>query len=135
MTLPTQGPRGSCPSGTSAAGLLATLLDARGLAAQVPQVVELGPPHPAAGDRLDLLDRRAVHREGPLDADAIADLPDGEGPAGTAALAPDHHALENLDPRAIALSDPDMDLERVPRPETRDVRPGLGLLDFSDRGV
>src|SRR5580658_404463 len=68
----------ACPPGTSAAGLVATLLDARRLPAQVPEVVQLGPAHLAAGDRLDLVNGRAVHREGPLDAHAVADLAYGE---------------------------------------------------------
>src|SRR5207302_10682194 len=97
----------------SAAGLVAALLDAGCLAAQVPQVVQLGTAHPAPGDGLDLVDRRAVHREGPLDAHAVADLADGERLPGPAALAPDHHALEHLDPRAVPLGDPDVNLERV----------------------
>src|SRR3974390_665584 len=46
-----------CPPGTSAAGLVATLLDPRCLAAQFPEVVQLGAAHPAPADRLDPLDR------------------------------------------------------------------------------
>src|SRR5262249_58173872 len=43
-----------CPA--SATGLVATLLDAGCLAAQLPEVVQLGAAHPAPGDRLDLVD-------------------------------------------------------------------------------
>src|SRR6516165_11347922 len=124
-----------CPGGTSAAGLVAALLDPCGLSAQFPEVVQLGPADAAPADRLDLVDRGAVHREGALHADAIADLADREGLPGAAALTPDHHALEYLDPRAVTLGDPDVDLQRIPGPEVRDVRPGLGLLDFGDGGM
>src|SRR6476646_3004508 len=49
---------------------LALLPDARGLAAQRAQVVELGPAHPAAAHQLDRGDGRAVHGEQALDPDA-----------------------------------------------------------------
>src|SRR2546430_16197994 len=39
-------------------------------------ILQLGAAHLAPGDALDLIDRRAVHREGPLDAHAVADLAD-----------------------------------------------------------
>ena len=80
---------------------LALLLDLGLLAAQVAQVVQLGAAHVTAGHDLDLLDDRGVHREGALDADAEADLADGEGLAEAAALAADDDALEDLDARAV----------------------------------
>src|SRR5579875_3962663 len=57
---------------------LAALLDPRGLAAQPPEVVELGAPDLAPRHRLDLVNGRAVHGEGALNAHAVADLADGE---------------------------------------------------------
>src|SRR5690349_14337130 len=54
---------------------LALLPDPRRLAAQRPQVVELGPAHPTPPHQLDRGDGRAVHREDPLDPDAGRDLP------------------------------------------------------------
>ena len=59
--------------------VVATFLDLGGLAAQVAQVVELRAAHVTAGDDLDLLEDRAVQREGALDADAERDLADREG--------------------------------------------------------
>src|SRR5260370_38899753 len=94
---------GSCcsslafPPGTSAAGLVAALLDAGCLAAQFPQVVQLGAALPTPGDRLDPVERRAVHREGPLDAHAGAHLAHGQGLPSPAALTSDHHARRYLD--------------------------------------
>src|ERR1700731_3694188 len=88
----------TCSSATDAPP---PLLDPGGLAAQVAEVVELGPADPAAGDRLDLVDRRAVHREGPLDADAVAHLAHGEGLAQATALAANHDPLEDLDTGAV----------------------------------
>src|SRR5262249_13899382 len=83
-------PRGK----SSARGVVPPLLDPGRLAAQVAHVVELGAADPATGDDLDLVDRRAVHREGALHAHAVADLAHGEGLPEAAALAPDHEALE-----------------------------------------
>src|SRR5450759_4494012 len=59
---------------------VALLLDLGSLTAQVAQVVQLGATHVTAGDDLDLLDDRAVQREGALDTDAEADLANGVGP-------------------------------------------------------
>src|SRR5438477_99501 len=98
-------------------------------------VVQLGPADPALGDNLDLVDGRAVHREGALHADAIADLTHRECLPGAAALAADDHALEDLDPRAVALLHADVHLQRVPGTESRDVPADLSLLQVGDRGV
>src|SRR6516162_8901115 len=78
-------------------GRLATLPDPGSLAAQRPEVVQLGPAYPAPANDLDPVDGRAVYGKGPLHPYAVADLADGEGLPGPAALAPDHHALEDLD--------------------------------------
>src|SRR3984957_10174549 len=122
-------------AGASAGGVLAALLDPPRLAAQVAQVVQLGAAHLAAGDRLDLVDRRAVHRERALDANAVAHLAHGEGLTQAAALAPDHDTLEDLDAGAVALRHLNVHLEGVTRAEVRDVSPDLGLLKLGDRGV
>src|SRR6516165_2418316 len=116
-------------------GRLATLPDPGTLAAQRPEVVQLGPAYPAPANDLDLVDGRAVHGKGPLHPYAVADLADGEGLPGPAALAPDHHALEDLDPGPASLDDPDVHLQRVSRPELRDVRANLVLLQVGDGGM
>src|SRR5215213_8046515 len=92
-------------------GGLALLLDLRGLAAQVAQVVQLGAADVAAADDLDLVQDRRMHREGALDADAETDLADGERLADALALAADDGALEDLDARAVALDDLHVNLE------------------------
>src|SRR6187551_3343689 len=100
---------------------VATLLDLGSLAAQVAQVVELRAAYVTAGHDLDLVDDRRVHREGALDADAEAHLAHGERLADAITLAPDGDTLEDLDARASALDDLDVDLERVAGTEVRDV--------------
>src|SRR5262249_25762588 len=57
---------------------LAPLPDPGALAAQGTQVVELCPAYPAPGHYLDLVQRRAVHREGALHPDSVTDLADRE---------------------------------------------------------
>src|ERR1044071_3940788 len=69
---------------------------ARGLTAEVAQVVELRAAHAAAAQELYLADDGAVDGEDALDADAEARLPDGERLAYAVALARTHHALERL---------------------------------------
>src|ERR1700722_5098475 len=114
---------------------LPALLDPRGLTAQVAQVVELGTADAATGDGLDLVNRRAVHRERALDANAVADLPHGEGLPQATALATDHDTLENLDAGAVAFRHLYVHLQGVTRAEVRNVSPDLGLLKLGDRGV
>src|SRR5579859_298617 len=113
----------------------AALPDPGSLAAQRPEVVQLGPAHPAAAYDLDLVDGRAVDRKGPLHPHAVADLADGERLPCPAALAPDNHALEDLDPGPAALNDPDVHLQRVSRPEARNVGANLRLFQVGDGGV
>src|SRR6185437_8835824 len=95
----------------------------------------LGTEDPATGHGLDLLDRGAVHREGALDAHAVAHLADGERLPQAAALAADHNTLEHLDPGAVAFLDPDVHLDGVTGAELRDVVADLGLLKLGDRGM
>ena len=103
--------------------------------AQTAQIVQLGPADPALGDHLDPVDRRAVHREGALHAYAIADLAHGKCLSHAATLAADDHALEDLDPRAVALLHPDVHLQRVTGTKVRDVLADLSLLKVGYRGV
>src|SRR3954454_20394919 len=108
-------------AGVSARDDVALLLDLGGLAAQLAEVVELGPTDVTAGQHLDLLDDRGVHREGALHAHAEADLADGEGLADAAALTADDDALEDLDAGAVALDHPHVHLHGVTRAELGDV--------------
>ena len=73
-----------------------------------------------------------MQRERALDADAEGLLADGERLAGTGALALDHDPLEDLDPLALALDHPEMDANRVPGLELRDVVAQLGALECLD---
>src|SRR6187431_858462 len=101
--------------------LLPKLLDLGLLAAELAQVVELGATDVTAAHDLDLVDRRAVDRVGPLDTDAEADLPDLEGLAETGALAADHNALEDLDAGTVTFDNPGEHLDGDAGPEVGEV--------------
>src|SRR4051794_20103091 len=97
---------GSPQNLTSAGLLFAALFDLGLLAAELAEVVELRPADVAASDDLDAIQRRAVDRVGPLDADTEAHLPYGECLAQPGTMASDDHALEDLDTGPVTLDDP-----------------------------
>src|SRR5450759_971946 len=78
-------------------GLRLHFLDARRLAGQVAQIVELGAAHTTPAHDIDVGEHGAVQREDALDADAVGDLADGERLADTDAAAGNAHSLERLD--------------------------------------
>src|SRR5699024_6310968 len=98
----------------------ALFLDLGGLAAQVAQVVELGAANVAAGEHVDAVDVGRVHGERALDTHAERHLADGEGLTHAAALAPDHHAPDDLDTLLAALADRDVHAKRVAGPQFAD---------------
>ena len=93
--------------------LFAARLDAGLLAGQLAQVVEPGLTHDAGRHHFDLVDERAVGREDTLDADAEADLADGERAARAGELAADHDALEHLHALLLAFHDLVVHFDRV----------------------
>src|SRR5690349_5099933 len=79
-------------------------LHAGGLAAQVPQEVQLGAAHARRTHQLDLVDHRRMEREDALDALAERHLADREARPDAAAVHADHHALEHLDALLVAFA-------------------------------
>src|SRR5690606_20280778 len=106
------------------------LLDARGLAGPVAQVVELGAAHVATSLDDDRGDQGRIQLERTLHAFARGDLAHGERGVQPAVASRDDDALVGLDALAGALDDVDVDDDRVARPEVRDVlaQPGDFLL-------
>src|SRR6185436_14598062 len=98
--------------------LLAPLFDARGFAAEIPEVVELCTTDPAMAFDLDLIDRRRIQREHALDSDAAGDFTNGEHLPRAAALARNDHTLEHLDALFVAF----VDFDGVAGTERRNVR-------------
>src|SRR5262245_4992521 len=92
----------------------ALLLEARRLAHQVAEVVELRPPHRRPLHHLDLVDPRRVHRERALHAHPVGDAAHRERGPGAAPATADHHALEGLQALLLALDDLDHHLHGVP---------------------
>src|SRR5450759_793324 len=113
------------------------LLDPGGLSDLIPDVVELGAPHVAFLDHLDVFDDGRMHRERALHADAERDLSDGERLARSRALPPDDQTLESLGARphgplfagSAGFLDLDRDLYDVARLEGNNVLPHLASLD------
>src|SRR6476659_7050247 len=112
------------------AGRTLRFRDARLLAAQPAQVIELGAPHLAVADQLDRVDHRRVEREHALDALAVRDLAHGEVLVQPAAGAADTDAFIGLDAGALALDHLDVHQHGVARAEIRDVLAGRELLDL-----
>src|SRR5437764_12200970 len=96
------------------AGAAVLLLgDARLLAAQAAQVIELGAAHLAAAHDLDRVDHRRIERKHTLDALAIGILAHDEVLVEPEAGAPDAHALICLHAAALAFHYLVHDYDRV----------------------
>src|SRR5262245_18492615 len=112
----------------------AALGDPGALADLLAQVVELRPPHIAAGGNLQLLDLRRVQRERSLHADPEGLLPHGECLSRPTALALDHDALEDLGAPPVALDHLEVNAHAIPG-----VEPGTllerSLLEVVDDGA
>src|ERR1043165_199453 len=107
--------------GALLAGALA-LLDARCLARQIAQVVQLRLVDAAARHDLDLVDVRRVVGEDSLDADAVRDLADRERRARALGDPADADPFERLQASLLAFSDLCPDLDRVTRAKLGKVR-------------
>src|SRR3954454_3242764 len=104
--------------------------DARGLAAQTAQVIELGAAHLAAAYDLDRVDHRRIERKDALHALAIGDLADGEVLIEAGARPSDADALIGLDAGALALHHLDVDQHRIARAKIRNLLAGRKLCDL-----
>src|SRR5437868_4496678 len=94
-------------------------LDARGLAGEMAQVIQLGATDATATNDLNLGEHRAVHREDALDADTVGDLSHRERFAHSTAAARDANALEGLDALLLTLLHADVDAQRITSAERR----------------
>ena len=98
---------------TRSALVLATLLDASLLTAQIAQVVQLRTANAAAAGDLDGLQVRGVNREGTLNADTEGDLTDGEGLTDAGTLTTDADALEQLCTLVVTLDNLYVNVEGI----------------------
>src|SRR3954462_11034652 len=84
-------------------GVILLLGDARLLAAQAAQIIELGAAHLAAAHDLDRVHHRRIQREHALHALAVGNLAYREALVDAGRRARDAHARIGLQPRALAL--------------------------------
>lgn len=124
-----RGPEGPLPKHQFGKDLECLFLDLGSLAHLVAQVVQLGTTDLAVTHDLDLLDLGGVHGEGTLNANAEADLADGEGLAGASAAHADDVALEDLLTRAVTLGNAVVNLDVVANLDRGDVLADLLTLD------
>src|SRR5688572_19867863 len=96
--------------------------NARCLATQLAEVIQLRAPDLSAPHDRDVADHGAVHGEDALDADAVRDLADGEGLADTAAAPGNADALECLKALFLTFLDPHVDSQRVAGTERSEER-------------
>src|SRR5258705_5276698 len=108
------------------------LLDARRLAGEMAQVVELGPAHAAATDDIDVGQHGALDREDGLDADAVGDLAHGERRADAAAPTGNADSLERLDALLLPFLDAHVHAEGVTGAEGREIGAEPLFLGFDE---
>src|SRR5690606_357306 len=125
----------SCRGGTRLGVAGEVLLDARLLAFQAAQVVQLAGADGAAALDLDRVDGRAVRLEHALDAVAVRDLAHGEGGVEAGVLLADDHALVSLDALAVAFLDLDVDHDGVAGAEVRQLALRLFVLEILQQRV
>ncbi len=101
--------------------LSAALFDAGTFSAELAQIVQLGAADAAEAFDFDFGDGGAVKRENSLDADAVADLADGEAFADSAVFAGDDDAFEGLKTLVSTFGDLDGDADGVAGAELRNV--------------
>src|SRR2546423_10174869 len=104
--------------------------DARLLAAQTAQVIQLGAAHFAAAHDLDRVHHRRIKREYALDALTVGNLADREALVDAAARASNADALVGLHARAVALAHLDVHDHGIAGPEIRDFLLGAELGDL-----
>src|SRR6476469_3478971 len=120
--------RGLRRGGLGLAAALLLLGDARLLAAQAAQIIELGAAHLAAAHELDRVDHRRIEREYALDAFAVGNLAHRETLVDAAARAADAQALIGLHAGAVALAHLDVHDHGV---AWREIGMSLPALSFS----
>ena len=105
-------------------------LDTCSLTAEVTQVVKLCAADASATNNVDMINNCRVQREDAFDADAEADLADGDRLTGSAVLAGDADALKDLEAFLVAFLDADVHLEGVARGKSGNVIPQLCILYY-----
>src|SRR5262245_1592597 len=104
--------------------------NARLLAAQSAQIIELGAAHFAAAHEFDRVDHRRIEWEHALHAFTIGDFADGEVLVQPTSRAADANALIGLHAALVAFDNLHVDENGVARLEIRNLLAGRKLLDL-----
>src|SRR5689334_20706465 len=103
------------------------LLDARRLAGEMTEVIQLRAANAPTPNDQNLREHRAVHRENALDANPVRDLPHRERLAHATTATRDANALERLNALLLPFLYPHVDAQRVAGAEWRNVAEPLFL--------
>ncbi len=112
--------------------LRASLLDPRGLAPQLAQVVKLGPAHMPLSQNLDSIDSGRVQGERPLHPNTVRDLANRERRAEAATTAPNADPFEGLQSLFVTFDYFHLHLDGVSGPEWGQVFTEMLLFDCLD---
>src|SRR5688500_5444255 len=108
------------------------LANARRLAREVAQVIQLRAPNAATPNDGQRPDHRAVHRENALDTDAVRDLSHREGLVDAGATTGDAHSLERLQALLVAFLHADVHPDRITGAERGNVGAEPFFLGFDE---
>ena len=93
--------------------LLNKLLDLSGLTNSLAEIVQLSAANLTASNDLYLLNYRGVYRENSFDTAAMSNTTNSKCLVNAAMLLSDNSTLEDLNPRFVSLSDPDVYLNGI----------------------
>src|SRR5262249_25035235 len=109
------------------------LAQARSLAGQRAEIVELAAPHPRVAHDVHAVDPRGGKRKGALHADAVRDAPDRERGARALTTLADDRAVEDLRTLFLALDDLHVHADLVPGLEAVSILFELRRLNDANR--
>jgi hypothetical protein len=104
-----------------------------GFSAETPQIIQLGPAHPAPAYDLDSFDRRGVEGEDTLYTDSGRNLADHEGFSHTTTPPADADPFKGLDPLFFPFTDAVKNPDSIPWRKVGDVLTKLFLLELSQQ--
>ena len=100
---------------------------------ETPEIIQLGPAHPAPADNLDALYGGGVEGEDTLDSNTGRDLPDHKGLSHTTTPPANADPLKCLDPLFLPFTDAVKNPDRIPGSELWDVLAKLFPLKLSQQ--
>src|SRR5262249_12518384 len=111
--------------------LQTALFDARRSATQLPQIKQLGAPHPTAPHHLNGIQFRRVQGKNALHPYPIRHFTDGEGASPSTPTNGNNYTFKSLHTFAIALHEPDLHADCITSAKLWQVLLHLGLLNIN----